>query len=88
MLVESNLWSTQQVFKQAEAYQGKAEEYDEEDHLALFYDSAAVFFDQADEPVCDQINDNGVEGKEEKICHNFNLASGQSDACLLPLMDL
>ncbi len=63
------LGRTQQGFEQAEADQGEAEENDEEDYLALFNDTAATFFDQSDQPVSDKVNDNGIQGKEDEICH-------------------
>ena len=45
---------------------------DEEDDLALFQGMAAALFDQADQPVSDQVNDNGVEGEEDEICHGIS----------------
>jgi hypothetical protein len=61
------LWRPQQGFEKAETDEGEAEEDDEEDNLALFYGAAAAFFDQADQPVGDKVNDNGVQGKEDEI---------------------
>lgn len=83
----ASLWGTQQGFEKAKADQGEAEEDDEEDNLALFQGAAAAFFDQADQPVSDKVNDNGVEGEEDEICHS-DIVSGQMNSCFLPRIDL
>jgi hypothetical protein len=69
-----SLGGFQQDFKEAKAGQGETEEDDEEDNLAVFHDSAAAFFDQTDQPIGDQVNDDGVQRKKDEICHVFSIS--------------